>query len=564
MNATGKWKGRWQGLLGISGCLLGLSSCHGAAAPATALQSPPEATFPSSPPVNSTPSRGSLGSPLSSGIPSTGSGTAQSGSGTTPVSSPASGGGGDPSPVPSVTPSAATGSLALNASVEDSADGDFTKYVYSFPLPDGAAGAVGLSGDVTVQATPESALSKLLYGGSDFSEALFSVGYVQSGSCLGNGAQFTDYATLFNAMPGARQLGSFIVKAWGTDTETVSTDIQFPATLPIGGCIYIILDGMPPTRGSLVMTSLMSLDYSSQSGSAYQIGPGDEFCVGSSTGCQLSTLASTATFASVTRVPVSGTVLSLYGDVSEGAMKALSGAWSVTHDFYLNPGCSEFAPGPAGFGVFGPGSYFSVVPPDSTELLSTTLAGSGDELQSLVLQPERSYVNAGDCLVHLVTVNGTGSVDAESQMHALILPGSGLEGPAPDPGYGSAPMYRFYDPTTQEHFFTASQSEGASAAGFTSEGTGFLFLTGTGMAGTSAIYRCFDGSKHFISLSPGCEGATTQSVYGSLYSSPVSGSNPVYRLFNRVNGDHLETLNLTEGLENGYRLEMILGYAPSS
>lgn len=455
-----------------------------------------------------------------------------------------------------------TGVLPLQAQATDSTSGVFTKYVFSFSLPPQATSAVGLSGGVSIDASGSTSLFQQLFGKVGFSEALFSVGYVPSGQCVPSGSQYTDYGTLFGAMPGATLLGTFIVKAYGSESQSVSAAVPFPAPLPIGGCVFVILDGMPPSQGSLAMTSSMSLEFSSiQGATAYELGPGDEFCAGMSSGCELSTTSQTATFASTVRIPQSGTILSLYGDLSEGATTSPQGPWSVAHEFYLDRGCTAFNPG-GGFEVYGPGSYFSSIPTGSVPLLTTTLAGRGTDLQSMIFQPLGTYANAGDCIVHLVQVNGTGGVDAESQIHALILPGATVPSEPANPGYPAAPMYRFYDPTTAQHLFTASEAEGEATPGFTSEGIGFDFLSGIGMPGTVPIYRCFTGTGHFISTASDCEGFTSEGAYGSLYSSSVSGSAPLYRFLNPLNGDHLETLNLGEGLANSYQLEFVLGYAP--
>lgn len=472
-----------------------------------------------------------------------------------------------PSPTTSVSgvapeDAASMGVLPLQAQATDSTSGVFTKYVFSFSLPSQAASAVGLSGGVSIDASGSTSLFQELFGKVGFSEALFSVGYVPSGQCVPSGSQYTDYGTLFGAMPGATLLGTFIVKAYGAENQSVSAAIPFPVPLPIGGCVFVILDGMPPSQGSLTMTSSISLDFSSSPGAtAYQLGPGDEFCAGMSSGCQLSTTSQVATFASTVRISQPGTILSLYGDLSEGATTSPQGPWSVAHEFYLDRGCTAFNPG-GGFEVYGPGNYFSSIPAGSVPLLTTTLAGRGTDLQSMIFQPLRTYANAGDCIVHLVQVNGTGGVDAESQIHALILPGTTVAGEPANPAYPTAPMYRFYDPTTGQHFFTASEAEGEAAPGFTSEGIGFDFLSGTGMPGTAPIYRCFNGTGHFISTASDCEGFTSEGAYGSLYADPVSGSSPLYRFQNPVTGDHLETLDLGEGLANSYQLEFVLGYAP--
>ena len=155
----------------------------------------------------------------------------------------------------SAPPTYSVQALTLSASATDATQGVFTKYVYSFPLSAQATSAVGLSGSVSISGS-----------GVGLSEALFSVGDAPSGACLPNGSQFTDYPTLYSAIPGATNLGTFIVKAFGNDTETINTNINWPAPLPISGCIFIILDGGPPSGGSVTMTSSMALDYTAQKG----------------------------------------------------------------------------------------------------------------------------------------------------------------------------------------------------------------------------------------------------------------------------------------------------------
>ena len=309
------------------------------------------------------------------------------------------------------------------------------------------------------------------------------------------------------------------------------------------------------------MESTINLLYDSQSAStAYQIGPGDEFCVGTPSGCELATTSRNATFASSTLIPQSGTILALYGDVSAGDLAAGSGKWDTVHAFYVNPGCTQFGTPPNGFAYYGPGNYFASIPANSVNLLTTIVAGSLRDLQTLVDQPLYVYVNQGDCLVHLITVNALSAVDAETQIHALIQPGASLLQPPPNPGYTTQPMYRFYNPTTSEHFFTATLQEGLHAPSFRYEGIGFNFLAGAGMPGTIPIYRCYNGSKHFISLDPNCEGTRLEGTYGSLYSNEVAGTRPIYRTYNFQLGDHLETPNINESFANTYSLEFILGY----
>lgn len=114
----------------------------------------------------------------------------------------------------------------------------FIKTVSCFPLPAGTVGMTALRGKLWTDTV-----------GGNPAQALFPAGHAPSGLRPANGAQYTDYATLFAAIPGAALEASFIVK------------------IPGGG---------------------------------------DGFCFGIPGGCEKSTLAQTATFAAVDRMTQAG------------------------------------------------------------------------------------------------------------------------------------------------------------------------------------------------------------------------------------------------------------------
>lgn len=130
-------------------------------------------------------------------------------------------------------------------------------------------------------------------------------------------------------------------------------------------------------------------------------------------------------------------------------------------------------------------------------------------------------------------------------------------------GGSEVPVYRFYMPSTGEHFFTLDSSEG-TAAGFTSEGIGFNVYSGDWTSGLELLYRCYYNSKHFISIDPNCEGATAESTYGYIFTGQAANTTPLYRFYLPATGDHLETTNFSEGAAAGYHLDGILGYVPTS
>lgn len=133
------------------------------------------------------------------------------------------------------------------------------------------------------------------------------------------------------------------------------------------------------------------------------------------------------------------------------------------------------------------------------------------------------------------------------------------------PGIAEAPVYRFYNARTGEHFYTLSPTEVGPAQGFTSEGVAFHVFTTQG-AGMIPLYRCLWSTlgMHFISSDSSCEGWTNEGAYGYVYSSSTAGSTALYRFLDPANGDHLETVSMQEGISAGYRLEITLGYVPTS
>jgi hypothetical protein len=304
------------------------------------------------------------------------------------------------------------GTMSLAAAVTTTYQG-FMKTVYSFPLPANARSMTGLRGTLST-----------LTSGSNPSEALFLIGHVPTGACLANGSQYTDYGALFAAMPGAVLTSSFILKSLGGGANTIATNIDFPSPVNISGCVFVIMDGGPslgylaPINWIENISSLkLKFATTATTPAPYVIGTGDEFCFGMTWGCQLHSTSQGVTFSSVTRIPRTGRLISLFGNVSEGAITTPAGAWSARNAYYIDRGCHSMAPG-----LHGPGNYFATIPATATILHDFTMSGSGMSLQRTINVPMSIPVNAGDCLVHLAKVNGTGQVDAENQVRALIQP----------------------------------------------------------------------------------------------------------------------------------------------
>ncbi|MDQ6606037.1 MAG: hypothetical protein M3Z06_05740 [Actinomycetota bacterium] len=101
---------------------------------------------------------------------------------------------------------------------------------------------------------------------------------------------------------------------------------------------------------------------------------------------------------------------------------------------------------------------------------------------------------------------------------------------------------------------------GPVTSGYSIEGT-LGFLLESSVAGTAPLYGCLDGSDHFLSLSPVCEGQTVLRTEGWIYASPPSSvaSSAIYRC--RDGFDHFAATD--PGCE-GQVNEGLLGYALSS
>jgi hypothetical protein len=287
----------------------------------------------------------------------------------------------------------------------------FGKYVFSFPLPPSGLNISGLSGNVSINTD-----------GSNPSEALFIVGYVPNGNCPAQGSSYNDWPPLINALPGWQILGSFITKNLGGEPQIASTNIDFGTPVKATGCMFVVLDGgpslgYPAPINSIFMKANVGLKLSAQSPAVqpFVVGGGDEFCFGMTSGCQKSTTAQGVDFATVNKIPMPGRLTSLYGNVSEGAISVPSGPWSATNGYYIDKGCKNLQPG-----QYGAGEYFNSVAPNLVLLHQFTLQGNQMTLTSTVNRPLNLPVQAGDCFVHIVRVNGNSQIDAESQVHLFI------------------------------------------------------------------------------------------------------------------------------------------------
>ena len=142
---------------------------------------------------------------------------------------------------------------------------------------------------------------------------------------------------------------------------------------------------------------------------------------------------------------------------------------------------------------------------------------------------------------------------------APVVPNTDPSCMIPDPvnGANQVRIYRFWK--GGDRMITSSLQEGCGA-GYTRESS-FLFYQSP-VGSMSAIYRCWAPGTHFFSALANCEGFTTESLLGYLATSQIPGSRPVYRLWNRNDGDHLMSYLPDEGASVGFIFESTVGYGP--
>ena len=136
-------------------------------------------------------------------------------------------------------------------------------------------------------------------------------------------------------------------------------------------------------------------------------------------------------------------------------------------------------------------------------------------------------------------------------------------------------VYRLYNGSTGEHFYTVSPSEnGGGAFALELGGSPAYYLYTANPGGLLNFNRCYMSyGKHFYTTvnSPVCEGrspGSVESVMGYLSPAAQCGAVPLYRLYRGANGDHYYTLSADERdalVRNGsYVSEGIAGYVWTS
>ena len=135
---------------------------------------------------------------------------------------------------------------------------------------------------------------------------------------------------------------------------------------------------------------------------------------------------------------------------------------------------------------------------------------------------------------------------------------------APTGGTGVGPngrsaIYRFYNPTSRAHFFTASVAERDYVAAFNDafqfEGTAFYAYAGSA-SGLNPVYRFYNAStaSHFFTISAGERNNVQQNMPSFSYegaswyasTAAISDSRPLYRFYNPSAGNHFYTISNEE------------------
>jgi hypothetical protein len=304
--------------------------------------------------------------------------------------------------------------IDLNATATTSATGFPTSW-FGFPLPAGATSYAGLTGTVSVTNSADI-----------YSEVLFIVGYLPSGSCTSGlwPASTPEYGP-----PGFVNLTNLIVKAPTMGSFSVPVDFTLPETAPIASCALIGLNGgTVSSTHAVTSTSTLSLRYEKTPADATVEGIGGEYCFGQDWGCQGATTDDSRSFARVHSITKATTLTALFGDISDSTFDGTSsfgappaGAWTAKNDFYVYHGaeCGTVTAADAGSG----GDFYASIPPDATHLLSVPLSGNGIGVSTRgVFQPLSVPLANGDCIVTLWGLEGGGGFDNETQISALTVP----------------------------------------------------------------------------------------------------------------------------------------------
>ncbi|MBI4708904.1 MAG: hypothetical protein HY764_01715 [Candidatus Portnoybacteria bacterium] len=138
-------------------------------------------------------------------------------------------------------------------------------------------------------------------------------------------------------------------------------------------------------------------------------------------------------------------------------------------------------------------------------------------------------------------------------------------------------LFRLYNPQTEDHFYTPSESEKNSALtkGYIDEGTSgtiFSVSTSTGLmvASLQRLFNPISGDHFYTTSTQEANAAISQAGYlsegsvGFVALDQSAGLIPLFRMFNPATKDHFYTTDIIERLRtaerHGYVFEGVIGY----
>ncbi len=118
---------------------------------------------------------------------------------------------------------------------------------------------------------------------------------------------------------------------------------------------------------------------------------------------------------------------------------------------------------------------------------------------------------------------------------------------------GTVPLYRYWNPSVTDHYYTTNFSE----LGWATSGWEFghieCYIYPTQASGTTPLYGYWNPSigdhyltTNFNELGNGAYGWTLSGVAGYIYATQQSGTVPLHQYWNASIGDHFFTINLEE------------------
>ncbi len=319
--------------------------------------------------------------------------------------------------------------------------------LYSVPLPADRLNQnfIGIAGNLSMTSNT-----------NVFNEVLYTVAANLSGNCPANGTAYTmpdpsapsPYQQIFIDYPNLLILQQYILKLPLSGTTESINNFELPTNLtagiPVSNCVVAMVDWLGASSVQVNADLNFVFNESTQpppTAVPTLLSTNGEFCFGQNWGCQGATVDDTQSFANVTVITQKSQLLSLAGNISDSSFDNTgnsnggygpppTGQWSMKNDFILmRGGCSAFSNVIAdeANGVYMPADYYSsaYLPKGSYQtLLSIPFSGTGQmPLETSVAQNFSNVIlNAGDCLITLVGMSGNGAVDAENQVHAIVLP----------------------------------------------------------------------------------------------------------------------------------------------